>query len=170
MFNDALLPPFYNQTCGDLHVLAPLYITNATCEALTDELPIQADYFCGCAPKEPLPNGCSVCGNSEIQYPNLTVVVGENAAANITCAQVGRLAESATDANYCADLVEASFNVCCLGIPSTFSPTVAPVAPTLSPSVVTIFPSEESSGHALFEQGRLVGLPLFLALLVQLST
>ena len=81
-----------------------------------------------------------------MQYADWTVDV--SATKTMTCAQVGSLAETATDDDFCTSLKDDFYNTCCLGIRPTDQPTVAPVAPTLSP-VATPEPTP-SAGRILF--------------------
>lgn len=167
---NALLPPFYNQTCQNLHEVAPFYLSNETCTSLTADLPIHAEYYCGCMDIDPSFTGaqCNLCGGngddnsnnttSMIQFPDWTVAV--SATEEMTCAEIGRMAETATDVDFCTTIVTDYYSTCCLGIRPTAEPTPSPVM-TPSPVVPTLSP--ESSAH---RAGAIVNIPMWVALVM----
>ena len=144
---NALLPPFYNQTCQDLQDIAPFFLTTETCSALTGDLPVYAEYYCGCMDMDPNFTGaqCNLCGvNETILYPDWTVSV--TATKEMTCAEVGRMATTATDAAFCDSLVADFYSTCCLGIRPTAPPTGTPVSkPSLSPDSSTPNPAASAT-------------------------
>lgn len=128
-YEDILLPPFYNQTCADIRDVAPFYITNETCAAFLDDFPVQPECLCDCGAVDPIPEeeNCRLCGNETVSFPSMMVQIDEaNVLVSLSCAEVGRLAQCAKEANFCADLVENFYSPCCLGIPNTPSPTQSP--------------------------------------------
>lgn len=147
------MPPRYNHTCDDLAILAPFSITNETCEALTADLPIDTEFYCGCHPYDTAPGTCSLCGrNRTIDFANHTIEVGGIYGGNMTCAEMGILAECVTDADYCDSLIEDFYGPCCLGIftdAPTSMPTVEelPGTPTSAPTPATPVPRSAAAHH-----------------------
>ena len=152
----ALLPPSYQQTCEDLHQLAPFYLSNETCQAFKADSPIQVESYCGCG--EDMPSNlsasdvtCRMCENeTTVLFSDLTVEVSPSKF--ITCAEVDRLAQSSLDDDYCVSLQEQFTRTCCLGILPTANPTTTapsmddiptlfPVSPTTSPTESHAFQS-----------------------------
>lgn len=149
---DALVPPHYNQTCRQLHLLAPFFLTADTCNALTATLPIHANFYCGCETIDPtneLLVDCDLCGDTGMQEPEWTVTVAKatdtDQAVTLTCTDVGFLAETATSADFCTSLQQDFYSTCCLGIRPTPVPTVTPALDaTPTPGDVTPEPTVES--------------------------
>ena len=112
---------------------------------------LHAEYYCGCMDIDPSFTGaqCNLCGSdgddnnnsTTIQYPDWTVAV--SATEEMTCAEIGRMAETATDTDFCALLVTDYYSTCCLGIRPTVEPTTAPVM-TPSPVVPTLSPESSA--------------------------
>jgi hypothetical protein len=166
--SDSVLPPYYNTTCGDLRALAPFSLTNESCADLTADLPIATQFYCGCDPIGTAPGTCSLCANNTtMAAPDAVLPIG-TAGATMTCAQIGFLAETATDSLFCSELSAKYYEPCCLGL-QTPEPTAAPnvgtnpnatasETPTLS---ITANPTTSAaSPFALLASDR---LPLFVA-------
>jgi hypothetical protein len=103
-----------------------------------------------------------------MEAPAAVVPIG-TAGATMTCAQVGFLAETATDSVFCNELADIYYEPCCLGIFPTMTPTAAPDSPNVTATespTITITASPTTSAAApvmLWARDRIAFLVLSFA-------
>jgi hypothetical protein len=118
-----ILPPHYNLTCGDITTIAPFY-TADECPSLTADIGINMDQYCGCTNSdEGTTTSCSLCGETPMALPDAKFTFD---AGEMTCTDLGDLAEAIDDTAFCTDFKGEYSDYCCLGI--TGQPSMAPVA------------------------------------------